>query len=68
MMLKYYTKRYEVIMQGTYPENRKKIMLATLANDIEKAYAIPMQRNPAWEQNNEEIFSLYSQVAARKDM
>ncbi|EMF47826.1 hypothetical protein B481_0360 [Planococcus halocryophilus Or1] len=55
-------------MQGTYPENRKKIMLATLANDIEKAYAIPMQRNPAWEQNNEEIFSLYSQVAARKDM
>ncbi|EGA88333.1 hypothetical protein GPDM_15774 [Planococcus donghaensis MPA1U2] len=68
MMLKYFTKRYEVIMQGTYPASRKKIMLATLAKDIEKAYAIPLQRDPAWEQNNEEIFSLYSQVATRKDM
>ncbi|AIY04989.1 hypothetical protein Plano_1024 [Planococcus sp. PAMC 21323] len=43
-------------------------MLDTLTSDIEQAYAIPMQKDPAWEQKNKEIFSLYSQVSAHKGM
>ncbi|ALS78759.1 hypothetical protein ACQKDD_13320 [Planococcus kocurii] len=68
MMLKYYTKRYEVIKQGAYPTNRKKRMLATLVSDMEAAYAIPMQRDLTWEKENEEVFSLYRQVSADKEL
>lgn len=43
-------------------------MLATLVSDMEAAYAIPMQRDLTWEKENEEVFSLYRQVSADKEL
>lgn len=68
MMLKYYTKRYEVIRQGMYPANRKKLMLANLVSEMEKTFNMPMQRSPEWEQENEEVIALYRQISASKNL
>lgn len=68
MMLKYFKKRYEVIMQGKYPANRKKIMLANLAHEMETAFNIPMQSNPGWEQENKEVFALYRQISVGRNL
>lgn len=68
MMLKYYKKRYEVIMQGNFPANRKKIMLANLALDMEAAFNMPMQSDPGWEHENKEVFALYHQVSVSRNL
>lgn len=67
-MLNYYSKRYEVISQGNYPANRKKIMLTTLMNEMESHFNIPMHSNATWEQENKEVSALYRQVAADKKL
>lgn len=67
MMLKYYSKRYDVIMQGNYPANRKKLMLANLVSEMETTYNMPMQSNPEWEHENKEVSSLYRQISASKN-
>lgn len=63
MTLKHYQKRYEVIMQGTFPKNRKDLMFASLMTEMESTFNIPMQKNPEWEKQNVEIISLYRQVS-----
>lgn len=45
----------------------EKVMLATLLNDMKTTYAIPMQRDSVWEQENENVFTLYRQISARRD-
>lgn len=68
MMLKYYFKRYEVITQGEYPANRKKIMVANLLSEMETTFDIPLQISSEWEQENEEVVALYRQVSADKNL
>ncbi len=68
MTLTYYKKRYEIIRQGTFPANRKKLMLASLINDMESAFNIPLYSNPEWEKENEEIIALYRQVSNSKNL
>lgn len=68
MMLKYYFKRYEVITQGEYPANRKKIMVANLLSEMETTFDIPLQISSQWEQENEEVVALYRQVSADKNL
>ncbi|PSL40229.1 hypothetical protein B0H99_106249 [Planomicrobium soli] len=68
MMLKYYTKRYEVITQGTYPANRKKLMLANLMSEMEASYDMPMHRNPDWDMQNAEISELYRKISDSKKL
>ncbi|EIM05415.1 hypothetical protein A1A1_16288 [Planococcus antarcticus DSM 14505] len=67
-MLKYYFKRYEVITQGEYPANRKKIMVANLLSEMETTFDIPLQISFQWEQENEEVIALYRQVSADKNL
>lgn len=68
MMLQYFTKRFEVITRGTYPANRKKLMLANLSSEMETAFNMPMQRNPEWEQENEEVIALYRKISASRNL
>lgn len=67
-MLNYYTKRYEVIVQGNYPENRKKIMLINLMNEMEETFDMPIQSDPEWARQNVDIHALYQQVSASKNL
>lgn len=67
-MLKYYYKRYEVITQGNYPANRKKVMIINLLSEMETTFDIPLQISPKWVQENEEVFALYHQVSADKNL
>lgn len=68
MTLMYYKKRYEIITQGKFPANRKKLMVASLVSDMESTFNIPMQRDPKWEQENEEVIALYRQISASKNL
>ncbi|TWT26468.1 hypothetical protein FQV30_09720 [Planomicrobium sp. CPCC 101110] len=67
-MLQYYTKRFEVIIRGKYPANRKKLMIANLMSEMETAFNMPMQSNPEWEQENEEIIALYRRISASRNL
>lgn len=67
-MLKYYSKRYEIIIRGKYPANRKKIMATNLLSEMEMTFDIPMQISSKWQQDNEEVAALYRQVSADKNL
>ena len=68
MTLKHYSKRYEIILQGTFPKDRKDSMLASLMSEMEVAFNIPMQQDLAWELENEEVIKLYRQVSRSRNL
>lgn len=67
MTIKHYSKRYEIITNGNLPDYRKKIMLAGLMRDMEANLAIPLFKNPEWEEENPEIAALYDKVSASRN-
>lgn len=66
MIVKYYTKRYEIIKQGKYPANRKKQMLANLVNEMELAMKMPLEHNTESEIQNKAVLALYHQISTEK--
>lgn len=68
MTLIHYSKRYEIITKGNLPDYRKKIMLAGLMRDMEDHLAIPLFKNPEWEQEHPEIAALYDKVATSREV
>ncbi|MFL0365620.1 hypothetical protein ACH0BF_21660 [Pseudobacillus sp. 179-B 2D1 NHS] len=68
MTLAEYNQRYETIIQGSFSDEQKDEMLASLMTEMEQEFHIPMLRNETWEAENADVIALYRKVSMSRKL
>lgn len=66
--LQYFNQIYECILHNEGSQDEKDRLLARLMTEMEKEFNIPIIKDDAWENENEDVVTLYRKVSLSRSL